>query len=132
MSFPDSLTPKNTEEIRPGLFIQRRGSKYRKVEPFAWNGKVRWKEQLRTIISVRFFFTVGLVAFLAFSYVNDNSQLLDFYNVVHEDPIGFCRQVEADLNKNLCTALLQGYGLCSVESIDGEIKNPQGLFNFSG
>ena len=71
MNFIDSLTPKDTEEIRPGLFIKKTRKGYRVINPIAWNGKLRTKEQLKTIINLRTIFTIALVIFIAFSYYTD-------------------------------------------------------------
>ena len=46
MNFTKVLTPSDTEEIKPGLFIQRRGNKYRQISPAAWDGKIIWKNLL--------------------------------------------------------------------------------------
>ena len=43
MSFVELLTPKHTEEIKPGLFIQKVPRGYRQIYPVAWNGVINWK-----------------------------------------------------------------------------------------
>ncbi len=68
MSLIDSLTPKNTEEIKPGLFIQKTPRGYRQINPMAWNGEFRTKEQLRTIINFKSIFTIALILFIAYHY----------------------------------------------------------------
>ncbi|KKL12538.1 hypothetical protein LCGC14_2534780 [marine sediment metagenome] len=60
MSLIDSLTPKDTEEIRPGLFIQKREKGYRVLNPIAWNGKYRWRKQF----SWRSVFTIAIIIFI--------------------------------------------------------------------
>ncbi len=57
MSWIERLTPKNTEELKPGLFIQKSRDGYRQVYPAAWNGEVIWKN---------FFFGGGWFKPLAF------------------------------------------------------------------
>ncbi len=89
MSLVDTLTPKNTEEIKPGLFIQKRGSGYRQVDPLAWDGKLRIKKQIRTIISFRTIITLAIIGFLVWSYVHDNQQCID----VIENPEEFCKEI---------------------------------------
>ena len=43
MTWIDRLTPKNTEEIKSGLFVQKKGDNYNVIHPAAWNGKINWK-----------------------------------------------------------------------------------------
>lgn len=94
MNFIKSLTPKNTEEIKPNFFIQKRKSGlYKQVYPLVWNGRLRWKEQLKTVFSFRTLLTLAIIIFLVFSYLNDVKQYKDFYESYSEDPIGFCNEV---------------------------------------
>ncbi len=93
MSFVDEVTPKDTEEVKPGLFIQKWKGKYRQIEPMAWNGKMRWEQQIRSILSLRTFFTIGVILFLWWAYVNDDNQYRDFYFEVIENPVQYCEQV---------------------------------------
>lgn len=113
MTLTDSLTPKNTEEIKPGLFIQKKGNGYRMIDPVAWNGKILWKKQIRSVISLRFVITITIVLFLVWAYNQDIGASLDFYNLVHEDPLAFCLQVEEDLRAPDCTAWLEQQNLCT-------------------
>lgn len=68
MSFIDSLIPKDTEEIKPGLFIQKIPKGYRTINPMAWDGKFRTKEQLATVINFKTIFTLALILFIAYNY----------------------------------------------------------------
>ena len=56
------FTPKDTEEIRPGLFVKRlKGNKYKQVEPLVWNGKWRLRNQFgwRNILFIVLVFLIG-------------------------------------------------------------------------
>ncbi len=90
MKLRKSLTPKDTEEIKPGFFIQKWRGKHRQVNPIVWDGKYRWKEQMKTIFSVRTFIWIGLILFLLWSYTNDVGEYKQFYEDFQDDPIGFC------------------------------------------
>ena len=93
MSLAKALTPQNTEEIKPGLFIQKKGDSYRMIKPMAWNGKVLWKEQLKTIFTLRTFFTIAIVLFLAYSYIHDIQEFKDFHNEVMDNPDAWCGEL---------------------------------------
>ncbi len=93
MTLADSLTPKNTEEIRPNLFVQKKGDTYRQIWPMAWGGKVRWKQQLKTIITLRTIFTLAVVLFLAYSYTHDIQELKDFHSEVMDNPDAWCSEL---------------------------------------
>ena len=92
MNFIDVLTPKDTEEVKPGLFIQQRGRGYRMVQPFAWNGKMRWREQMRTVFSIRTFITLAIIGFIVWGYLNDTGEFRDFYVEVKGNPVAYCQQ----------------------------------------
>jgi len=100
MSLIDSLTPKDTEEIKPDLFIQKRKNGYRQINPVAWNGKFRSKEQLKSIFSFRTIFTVALLLFLYFGFLHDYRTLTDFYEEVVSDPVKWCTRLE-NLNSGI-------------------------------
>lgn len=102
MSFIDSLTPKNTEEIKPGLFIQKKGEDYRQINPIAWNGRWRLKKQFRW----RSLFFILLVLFIAYNYYVDTKSCEEFQAnpCVHlQNLASFCSQRGENniLNKNL-------------------------------
>lgn len=71
MRLIDFLTPENTEELKPGLFVQKVGDKYRTIKPMAWDGKLLVKEQLKTVFNLRTIFTIILILFIAWSYVTE-------------------------------------------------------------
>lgn len=109
-SWIKALTPKDTEEVKPGLFIQTRGNPdslidrlektvsgipikypwYKEVWPAAWNGRVKW---YNFILGGRFWSTTLwflIVMFLAWAYYHDVSAYKDFYERATSDPIAFC------------------------------------------
>ena len=121
MSLIDSLTPKNTEEVKPGLFIQtivrNNKTKYRAIKPIAWNGKLLWREQIKTIFTVRTIITLLIVLFLAWSYSHDNRALMDFHNSVVSDPIAFCTKIHTLVQESRCDPFLEKNGLCNMTGI---------------
>lgn len=114
MSITETLTPKNTEEVKPGLFIQKTKKGYRSINPVAWNGKIRWKEQLRTVISLRTFTTLAIIIFLAWSYTHDNKALVEFHDTIIQNPYKFCSDLQtATTNaRGSCTEFLAKQGMC--------------------
>lgn len=108
MNWKKVLTPRDTEEIKPGLFIQTRYRKvydnkgdliarepvsYRQIEPLFWNGKFRKKEQLATVFSVRTFFTLAIICFIVFAYLHDTKTYREFYTRVMENPVSWCENI---------------------------------------
>ncbi len=69
MTLIDSLTPENTEEVKPGIFVQKHSGSYRVVKPLAWDGKLLIKHQLKTVFNLRTIFTIVLIIFIAWSYM---------------------------------------------------------------
>lgn len=116
MGIVERLMPKDTEELKPGLFIQKTRKGYRQIEPLAWNGKMRWKPQIASVFSIRTFVTIAVVLFLAWAYVNDVGSLIVFYNAVHEDPIGYCNDVLESYRQKPCTSERQRQGICSLNT----------------
>jgi len=93
MNLTKSLTPKDTEEIKPGLFIQRTNKGYRQIDPAAWNGKINWRNFLLGQNFLRNFIWFAIIIFLAWSYFHDVKAYRDFYTDVNSNPIGFCTNV---------------------------------------
>lgn len=113
MGFIKELTPDRTEEVKPGLFIQQtRSGEYRKVEPIVWGGKIRWKQQIKSVFSFRFIMTIGIVLLLVYSYNHDNSRLVDFYNDVSNDTEDFCRRWQESQIHLPCTPEQHAVGDC--------------------
>lgn len=96
MDFIKSLTPGDTEEVKPGLFIQRRLGKYRQIYPAAWNGKMNWKNFILGPNFFKHFFIFLLIVFLAFSYWHDTKELKEFYYKVNYNKIDWCLGVDVD------------------------------------
>ncbi len=93
MNLAKALTPKETEEIKPGLFIQRRGNDYKQISPAAWEGKIIWKNLLFGGINARNLIWFAIILFLAWSYFHDTKEYRDFYVEVNSNPIEFCTNV---------------------------------------
>ncbi len=98
MNFIKALTPKNTEEIRPGLFIQMKPKnpdtiEYKQISPAAWEGKIIWRNLLFGQGFFRSFIFFLIIIFLAWSYFHDVKVYRDFYEEVISDPILFCTNV---------------------------------------
>lgn len=118
MTIKDSFTPKDTEEVKPNLFIQKKGDKYRVIEPFVWNGKFRIKEQLKTIISLRTILSLGFVLLLVWAYIHDAGALREFYFKVNQNPVIWCTNVFAGIPRgNLCTPQWEKAGLCETDEL---------------
>ena len=113
---------KDTEEIKPNFFIQKKGDKYRRVYPLIWNGKYRIKEQLKTVFTLRTFFTIAIILFVAWSYQNDIGTYQDFYLEVNGDPLTYCAKVSEAINVP-CSEQNERKGLC--------IRDRSSLINFS-
>lgn len=113
MAFVDNLTPKNTEEIKPGLFIQKTKGGFRLVNPVAWKGKYRWKEQLKTVVSLKTIFSMAVILLLVWSYVNDTREYRQFYEKIIANPIAYCSEIQTTLSGDICTEQNERLGLCS-------------------
>jgi len=102
--FINALTPKDTEEMKPGFYVQkRRSGEYKQILPLAWNGKFLVKEQLRTVFTLRTILFIALICFIAWSYVHDTSELMTFYNNVTSNPIAFCQAVDQFYQQPICS-----------------------------
>jgi len=113
-NFIKSLTPNNTKEIKPNLFIQEKKGKYRVVNPMAWKGKIRYKEQLQTVFSIRTLIWLGILLIITYGYLNDNSQLIEFYEEVTGDPLLYCENIIGVALQEGCTEDKETLGLCNV------------------
>lgn len=90
MNFIDALTPKNTEEIRPGLFVQKTAKGYKQISPSAWNGEIIWKNFLFGPDALKHFFIFSLLMFIVWSYQHDVQEYQGFYERMIINPIPFC------------------------------------------
>jgi hypothetical protein len=105
------LTPKNTEEVKPNLFIQKiRGvkegnspeDKYRQITPVAWDGKIiNWTAFWLGANPVKSTLVFLLIIFMAWAYVHDMSARDSFYEkIIYNDT--FAKDVcELHLEENL-------------------------------
>lgn len=76
------LTPKDAEEVKPGLIVQKKKYGYKQIWPGAWNGEVYWT---RVLLGPNFFktsFWFLLIMFMTFAYWHDVKELQGFYEEV--------------------------------------------------
>lgn len=83
MTLIERLTPQNTEELRPGIFVQARTKNpnsisYHVVNPIAWNGEWRLNKQ----IGWKNLITILIILFIAWTYFNET----EFCRQLQEDP----------------------------------------------
>ncbi len=93
MNFIKALTPKETEEIKPGLFIQETKKGYRQINPAAWNGKINWKNFLLGKDFLKSLVWFAIILFLAWSYFHDVDVYKEFYEEINSNPVAFCTNV---------------------------------------
>jgi len=99
MNLTKALTPRDTEEVKPGLFIQKTTRGYRQVHPAAWEGKINWKNFLLGQSPMKNFIWFAIILFLAWSYFQDIDSYQEFYEEVNSNPAEFCSNVNlVDLN----------------------------------
>lgn len=81
-----TLTPVNTEEVRPGLFIQTsstaRGKSYRQITPCCWDGKIDWKITLFGDKPFKYLFIFLALMLLSYGYYQGTHSCAEF----QEDP----------------------------------------------
>jgi len=85
MSLADFLTPKDTKEVKPGLFIQRHLGKYRQVSPAAWNGKINWANFLFGGKIIKSSITFIIILLLAYGFYTTTKTCREF----QENPCKF-------------------------------------------
>ena len=90
MNLKKTLTPENTEEVKPNIFLQKKGDGYRVVNPIVWNNEWRLKKQF----GWRNLLWIMIILFLAWSYLHDIEAYKNFYEEVSSDPIKFCFDVD--------------------------------------
>ncbi|KKM06747.1 hypothetical protein LCGC14_1740910, partial [marine sediment metagenome] len=86
------FTPKDTEEIRPGLFVKRlKGNKYKQVEPLVWNGKWRLRNQfgwrnILFIVLVFLIITVSIAFDVGISLMTDTPlSIVQEVGIIYKD-----------------------------------------------
>ena len=90
INFKKAFTPKDVEEVKPGLFVKaiptRKGSiEYRQVKPLVWKGKWRFKGQIRWM-------NIVIILILIALYF-EGAKFVRFYDEVISDPKAFCQNV---------------------------------------
>lgn len=101
MSFIDSLTPKNTEEVKPGLFIQKTSTGYRQIYPAAWDGIINWKNFLWGSGFLKSFMGFAILMLIVFGYYDSTKSCNEF----QADPCKYLSNIttycaEKNLNYN--------------------------------
>ena len=89
------LTPKNTEEVRPGFFIQKKKKGYKRIYPACWNGKIIWRN---FILGGNFWKYLGITLFilyLSWAYKTDVKMYQDFYIMVKQNLSYICSNMES-------------------------------------
>lgn len=94
MSFVDRITPKDTEEVKPGLFIQKKHGSYHHIQPAAWDGKIIWKNFILGANPLRNFIFFTILMFIVYGYINDVDQYKQFYENVNGNPQGYCQSIK--------------------------------------
>lgn len=93
MNLIKALTPQETEEVKPGVFLQRKGKTWRQIYPAAWNGKINWKNFILGPNFWKNFIWFVIIMFLIFSYWHDTNELREFHNTVTQNKIAWCAGV---------------------------------------
>ncbi len=108
------LTPRNVEEIKPGLFIQKRGNRYRHISPAVWKGKVNWKNLILGQDFGRTFVWFLILMFLAYAHYHDVAVYKEFYETTHGNcarSLNTMRIKDGDII--VCSDFNRQLGLCS-------------------
>jgi len=124
MDLIKALTPEDTEEVRPGVFLQKRKKGYRRIYPSAWNGKINWKNFIfggpnfwKTLI------WVVIILFMALGYVQDTQNLREFHDTVIENRQAWCSGIPFDeygLSTRKIEELLKRYKINRSKSVIAE------------
>jgi hypothetical protein len=96
------LTPKDTEEVKPNLFIQSYGNnKFRHIYPAAWNKKLIYKNLILGGDQwLKHLITFLILMFIVWAYVHDNAALIEQQQEIANDPFKFCQNIiEFELSK---------------------------------
>jgi hypothetical protein len=90
MDWKKALTPKDTEEVKPGLYIQRWKGSYRQVHPAVWKGEVNWKNLLLGSDAFKALVFFIIIIFLAYGYHSSTKACEDFQS----DPCKYLPQIQ--------------------------------------
>lgn len=91
MSWIERLTPKDTEEVKPGLFIKKTRFSYRQVHPAAWDGKINWKNLTVGPNFWKNFLWFAILVFIVLGYMNDVREYKGWYERYTKNPAEFCK-----------------------------------------
>ncbi len=134
MTFKDSLTPRDTEEVKPGLFIKKTRRGYTQVHPAVWDGKINWNNLLFGGSIYKTFSWFLILLFLIWSYNHDVQEYKNFYLEVRSSPANWCAKVASSLEIQDCTEIQRRGGICVDSGLDLglglNITDPGGLINW--
>lgn len=89
------LAPDNTEELRPGFFVQKKvtdkGETFKQVYPVAWNDRINWKNLIfgpKILDSTTFWFL--LLMLLCFFYWHDVHEYKAYYEYTRANLTEIC------------------------------------------
>lgn len=100
----DFFTPKDTEEIKPNLFVKKkRDGQYAVVNPVYWNGKFRKESILGRGWLVGLIMAASII-YLAWSYKTDMNTQHDFYTNLLYNPEFSRLLCDAEQKQNLTLA----------------------------
>ncbi len=85
INFKKAFTPKDTEELKPNLFVKKTSKGYKQDNPLVWKGE--WR--LRGQIGWRNIFMIILIIFL----YTQGSKYVVFYEDFNVDPGKYCENV---------------------------------------
>lgn len=93
--FLKAFTPDNTEEVRPGFYIQKKVYKdgtesFKQVHPVVWNDKISWKNFLfgPKFVSTTFWFLLLMI--LCFAYYHDTKEYRAYYEDTRQNLTEIC------------------------------------------
>jgi len=118
MSMINSLTPKNTEEIRPGLFIQKTNKGYRQIYPSAWNGKMNWNNFLWGSGFFKSFIWFAILLLIVYGYNDSTTRCSEF----QENPCKYLSNITS-----YCLDLDQSNSINPFEFKDGEQRDSNSI-----
>ena len=113
MDWKKIFESKNTEEIRPNLFLKKtKKGNYYQVYPLRFNGRwmvknFLWPPYMKwTVLMVTILVTVAL------SHKHDVAVYTEALKPLYENPIKYCNAIIEEHVRPICTEQLEKFGLC--------------------
>lgn len=107
-----ALTPPDTEEIKPGLFIQKKLGRYRQVHPAAWDGKIIKNNLFFGGDFLKSFIFFAILMLIVWGYQHDVREYQEFYENIRSNPMVFCNDVDKAMQIT-CSEQNELLGLCN-------------------